>query len=213
MGLDLSNQIAALRSEIGRMASGMRNPPLRSAFERGIEVAIDQVIQNSPPDKQKQTTGDLTFSHVTPGLRVHTNNGGIGTPAMPKLQAKHRILINKFMTNNRNLFGTFMFYTRSFRVIWQHCKDTAIEDDDVDHLNDFCTEEAETSFTAIPSPWLVKLGLRNQLHFVGTRSNGSWKHIFNTFRLVDDDAPIFRNIELGRVNLVKDIFEKGVHVV
>src|SRR6266487_3150811 len=75
MGLDLSNQIAALRSEIGRMASGMRNPPLRSAFERGIEVAIDQVIQNSPPDKQKQTTGDLTFSHVTPGLRVHTNNG------------------------------------------------------------------------------------------------------------------------------------------
>ena len=55
MGLDLSNQIVALQSEIGRMASGMRNPLLRSAFEKGMEVAVDQFIQTSPPDNQGAT--------------------------------------------------------------------------------------------------------------------------------------------------------------
>jgi hypothetical protein len=208
MGLDISSQVAFLQSETRRMASGMRNPLLRSAFERGMEVAIDQVIQGSPPDKQRRPTGGSAFSHVTPEAKSHISNGNGRQPAIPTLWTKRKSLINRSTTTKRNPFGKFTFCTRSFRVTRQYFEDTVTEDDDVNHQDDICQEETEISFTAVPSSWLVKLGLRSQLQFVGTLSTQGWKHIVHIFRRVGDDAPIFNNIKLGRVDLVKDILRK-----
>lgn len=191
---------SALQTEISRVASAMPNPVYRSLFELGMNEALQETLGR---------LGCLSSEkEIDPAdLHVLQQEHNRKSPIVDYTSSKQPFWITRNVKKNdfvvKNFIGTFCI--RSKTNLLQSSFP-------VDRLNDGTNFEYEhvTSFCASPAPWLVKIGVNYGFKFNFRNSAiWGWKHVFNTFRQVPDDAMIFEFCKEGNLSGVQILLSRG----
>lgn len=180
--------------EIGRMASEITSPILRAGFQRSVDVALHRFQSDSMLVKTRTALQIPNLERV--GFKpmrtpvYHQNAAGRGSIKTP-------IRSEEVVTTSTNLFGTVTFRQIAWALRKRH-----------DTLSDEDETESEFSFIFRPSPWLVYVGLSYELRLCLLKSSWGWKHTFQSFQPVSDDALIFEFCRSGHIDGIRSLLSQ-----
>lgn len=197
MPSDIHAHTKALQAEISRMARTMSNPVCRSAFELGMNNALQEILgrlESAFSDKEMEPTHHRI-------LREKEGSFFDCAPSKKSSWITRNVRRSDFVL--KNFLGTI--YVRSKTNVLE----SSFSTDGFKVGNDTKYEHV-TSFCASPLPWLVKLGMGYGLRVNFNNSAiWGWKYSLNTFRQVPDDAMIFEFCKRGNLSGVHTLLSRG----
>jgi hypothetical protein len=169
----------------------MKDSRSRGFLQSALETGMSKVIADVLGSLEVQDNSITTPSEADTGEMVrwaprsaHHNSQLVKTTTARSIMEK------------KTIFGTVRLHTRNYKI--SSPGPTSSED-----------EETTSHLTIRPAPWVVALGLQYGINMTFSQSSTSWKHMLQTFRPVQDDAEIFKQVKWYDEEEVSDLISQG----
>ncbi|KUJ24120.1 uncharacterized protein LY89DRAFT_12819 [Mollisia scopiformis] len=180
-------------TEIHHAASIWGNRTLQS----GLETQLTQVVQN--------TFNNVMVEHGQENVVLPFGTGDHLSPRLGQFQERRgRRIVNSSNRVTRTPLGEMRCTVSTYRLD-QDTTDLELEEVDSEE-----NLEIETTFSLVPSWWIVKFGMARMFKFdIMQFSRQGWQATMSTFNLVPSDSAIFDFCREGNLNAVRSLLRHG----
>jgi hypothetical protein len=198
---DLKMQMLEMNRSFPHWMDNVQSPFMTKA----TNALVEKAVQGALGSKEMK---EMLHSLVTQALSTGSDVGGLDQNSMSTQQlpnekdhSNRRMCRNtltgvcdqEYVSQYTSIFGTLYYRSQIVRI--------GSEDDT---YGEFDQKELETSWTLIPSTWLLGKGLSLWI----ARSTHGWKHHIEYFPIVPHDALIFRYSLEGNVEGVRHLLQQ-----